>query len=51
MLVELADASVYEGVASAKNAEYKPVVIEVSLSKINSYMGVNLTSNEVNDIY
>ena len=50
MLVELADASVYEGVTSVVNQEYKPVVIEVSLAKINSYMGVNLTSNEVNDI-
>ena len=50
MLVELADAKVYSGVASAANEEFKPVVIEVSLDKINNYMGINLTSEEVNDI-
>ena len=50
MLVELADAKVYSGVSSAINEEYKPVVIEVSLDKINSYMGVTLTNDEVNDI-
>ena len=50
MLVELADAKVYSGVSSAINEEYKPVVIEVSLDKINNYMGIKLTSEEVNDI-
>lgn len=50
MLEELADAKVYSGVSSVVNEEYKPVVIEVSLDKINSYMGVKLTSEEVNDI-
>ena len=38
MLVELADAKVYDGVSSAINEEYNPVVIEVSLDKINNYI-------------
>ena len=50
MLVELADATVLDGVSSCINEEYKPVIIDVTLDKINNYMGVNLTSNEVNDI-
>ena len=50
MLVELADATVLDGVASVVNEEYKPVIIDVTLDKINNYMGVNLTTDEVNDI-
>ena len=50
MLEELAEATVYEGVSRVVNEEYKPVIIEVSLEKINSYMGVKLTAAEVNDI-
>ena len=50
MLVDLADATVLDGVASVVNEEYKPVVIDVTLDKINNYMGVKLTSIEVNDI-
>ena len=50
MLVELADATVLDGVSSAVNEEYTPVVIDVTLDKINSYMGVELSSSEVNDI-
>ena len=50
MLTELADANVYSGVSSVVNEEFTPVVIDVTLDKINSYMGVKLTSEEVNDI-
>ena len=50
MLVELADATVLDGVSSVVNEEYNPVVIDVTLDKINNYMGVNLTADEVNDI-
>ena len=50
MLEQLADATVYSGVSRVVNEEFKPVVIEVSLDKINSYMGIKLTAEEVNDI-
>ena len=50
MLAELADATVLDGVSSVVNEEYTPVIIDVALAKINSYMGVELTVEEVNDI-
>ena len=50
MLVELADATVLDGVSCACNEEYKPVVIDVTLDKINNYMGVKLSEETVNDI-
>ena len=50
MLAQLAEGSVLDGVASVINEEYTPVVIDVTLDKINNYMGVKLTSEEVNDI-
>ena len=50
MLVELADATVLDGVTSVCNEEYKPVVIDVTLDKINNYMGVKLSEETVNDI-
>ena len=50
MLVELADATVLDGVSSVVNEEYKPVIIDVTLDKINNYMGVNLNTDEVDDI-
>ena len=50
MLAELAEGTVLDGVASVVNEEYKPVVIDVTLDKINNYMGVKLTEAEVNDI-
>ena len=50
MLVELADATVLDGVSSVVNKEYKPVIIDVTLDKINNYMGIALTEEEVDDI-
>ena len=50
MLVELADATVLDGVTTVANEEYTPVVIDVTLDKINNYMGVKLSEETVNDI-
>ena len=50
MLVELADATVLDGVTTVANEEYKPVIIDVTLDKINNYMGVKLSEETVNDI-
>ena len=50
MLCELADGECYEGVSQVITKEYTPVVIKVSLDKINSYMNMNLSAEEVNNI-
>ncbi len=50
MLEELTEGTVLDGVVSAVNEEYKPIVIDVTLDKINNYMGVELSSGEVDDI-
>lgn len=50
LLALLADGEVYQGIASSKTKEYEPIVIDVSLAKINSYMGIDLSSGVVNDI-
>ena len=50
MLETIAGGSVLDGVSSVINEEYKPVIIDVTLDKINNYMGVKLTEAEVNDI-
>lgn len=50
MLAEIAEGEVLNGVSSVVNEEYKPVIIDVTLDKINNYMGVKLTEDEVNDI-
>ena len=50
MLCELAGGSCYDGVSQVINQEYQPVVIKVSLAKINSYMNLNLSADEVNNI-
>lgn len=50
MLADLAGGEVYEGVSSVINKEFKPVTIEISLDKINSYMGVSLKAEEVSQI-
>lgn len=50
MLANLASGTVLDGVSSVINEEYKPVIIDVTLDKINNYMGVKLTKEEVNDI-
>lgn len=50
MLSEIASGEVLDGVTRVVNEEYKPVVIDVTLDKINNYMGVELSKEEVNDI-
>ena len=50
MLCELADGQCYDGVSQVITQEYTPVVIKVGLDKINSYMNMNLSAEEVNNI-
>ena len=50
MLCELADGECYDGVSQVITQEYTPVVIKVGLDKINSYMNMNLSAEEVNNI-
>lgn len=50
LLQDLAYGEVYDGVSSVINREFKPLNIKVSLEKIDSYLGVNLNSEEINNI-
>jgi len=50
MLEELASGKVLNGVSSVVNREFKELEISVALDKINSYMGVKLSSDEVSNI-
>lgn len=50
LLQDLASGNVYQGISSAKTREFKPLSIEISLDKINAYLGVNLSEKEVSQI-
>ncbi|MFM1652011.1 phenylalanine--tRNA ligase subunit beta [Brevibacillus sp. B_LB10_24] len=51
LIQQLAGAAVSKGVAGGTVVEKKPVLVSVSLDKINTHLGTNLTAAEVSDIF
>ncbi|MFI3251678.1 MAG: phenylalanine--tRNA ligase subunit beta [bacterium] len=47
MLQQLANGTIYKGVNGEVNSKHTPVVINTTLSRINSNLGLNLTVKEV----
>ena len=50
MIQELAGGKIYEGVTTKKNRHFKEIEIDCSLAKINSYLGLELSEQEVSKI-
>ncbi len=51
LLIKYADAKVYNGVVDIENVEYTRKTIEISLSKINGYLGTKISDLELEKIF
>lgn len=51
LIAELGGGQVASGIVEAAGGEHKPVQIEITLDKINSYLGTSLSLEEVKDIF
>ncbi|WP_442601626.1 phenylalanine--tRNA ligase subunit beta [Paenibacillus sp. KN14-4R] len=50
LIAQLAGGNAAEGIAEARTTEHKPVSIELPLSKVNGYLGTELTLAQVTEI-
>ncbi|MED4609933.1 MULTISPECIES: phenylalanine--tRNA ligase subunit beta [Paenibacillus] len=51
LMAELAGGQVASGIVEAVAREHRPVQIEITLGRINSYLGTSLTMDEVTSIF
>ncbi|AGN70531.1 phenylalanine--tRNA ligase subunit beta [Paenibacillus caseinilyticus] len=51
LIAELSGGTVASGVVEARTAEHKPVAIELTVGRINGYLGTSLTVEEVKEIF
>ncbi|CAG7614084.1 Phenylalanine--tRNA ligase beta subunit [Paenibacillus solanacearum] len=51
LMAELAGGQVASGVVEAVGAEHKPVKIEITVDRINRYLGTSLTADQVTAIF
>ena len=50
LIAELADGEIAQGIITGSNIEPKPVSINISLERINNYLGTNLTAKNIEQI-
>ncbi|MCR8644918.1 phenylalanine--tRNA ligase subunit beta [Paenibacillus sp. N1-5-1-14] len=50
LITQLAGGTIAEGIAEARTADHMPVSIEISLNRVNDYLGTELALAQVTDI-
>lgn len=51
LISQLAGGEVLQGVVEAKGKEQQPVVLKLTVSKVNNYLGTSITINEMKQIF